>query len=45
LKERYTNIKGYINNNKDKIPQDILEQLEEKQKNRMEQIANLEYKG
>ena len=45
LKERYTSIQGYINNNKDKIPQDVLEQLEEKQKNRMKQIANLEYKG
>lgn len=45
LKERYTSIQGYIDNNKNKIPQDMLEQLEEKQKNRMEQIANLEYKG
>lgn len=45
LKERYTSIQGYIDNNKEKIPQDMLEQLEEKQKNRMEQIANLEYKG
>lgn len=44
LKERYTSIQGYIDNNKDKIPKDMLEQLEEKQKNRMEQIANLEYK-
>lgn len=45
LKDRYESIEGYIKNNKNKIPQDILEQLEEKQKNRMEQIANLEYKG
>lgn len=45
LKERYTSIQGYIDNNQDKIPQDMLEQLEEKQKNRLEQIANLEYKG
>ena len=45
LKERYTSIQGYIDNNRDKIPQDMLEQLEEKQKNRLEQIANLEYKG
>lgn len=45
LKERYDSIEGYINNNKDKIPQDILEQLEEKQNNRLQQIANLEYKG
>lgn len=45
LKQRYESIQGYINNNRDKIPQDVLEQLEEKQSNRMEQIANLEYKG
>ena len=45
LKERYDSIEGYINNNRDKIPQDILEQLEEKQNNRLQQIANLEYKG
>ena len=45
LKERYESVQGYIENNKDKIPEDILKQLEEKQANRMEQIANLEYKG
>ena len=45
LKERYTSIQGYLENNKDKMPQDILEQLEVKQKHRLEQIANLEYKG
>ena len=44
LKERYTSIQGYLENNKDKMPKDILEQLEEKQANRREQIANLEYK-
>ena len=45
LKERYTSIQGYLENNKDKMPQDILQQLEEKQKHRLEQITNLEYKG
>ena len=45
LKERYTSIQGYLENNKDKITQDVLEQLEEKQKHRLEQISNLEYKG
>ena len=45
LKERYTSIQGYLENNKDKMPQDVLEQLEEKQKHRLEQISNLEYKG
>ena len=45
LKDRYTSIQGYIENNKDKMAQDVLEQLEEKQKNRLEQISNLEYKG
>ena len=45
LKERYTSIQGYLDNNKDKMPQDVLEQLEEKQKHRLEQIANLEFKG
>ena len=45
LKERYTSIQGYLEKNKDKMPQDILEQLEEKQKHRLKQIANLEYKG
>lgn len=44
LKEKYKSIEGYINNNKDKIPEDVLQQLEEKQANRREQIANLEYK-
>ena len=45
LKQRYESIQGYINNNRDKLAPDILEQLEEKQSNRMQQIANLEYKG
>lgn len=45
LRQRYDSIQGYINNNRDKLEPDILEQLEEKQSNRMQQIANLEYKG
>ena len=45
LKQRYTSIQGYLENNKDKMPQDVLEQLEEKQKHRLKQIANLEFKG
>ena len=45
LKQRYESIEGYIKNNRDSIPQDVLEQLEEKQNNRRIQIANLEYKG
>jgi len=45
LKQRYESIQGYINNNRDKIAPDILEQLEEKQGNRLKQIANLEFKG
>jgi len=44
LKERYKSVEAYINNNKDKISQEDLQQLEEKQANRREQIANLEYK-
>ena len=44
LKQRYESIEGYINNNRDKISQDILNELEEKQNNRREQIADLEYK-
>ena len=44
LKERYKSVETYINNNKDKISQEDLQQLEEKQANRREQIANLEYK-
>ena len=45
LRQRYDSIQGYINNNRDKLDPNILEQLEEKQSNRMQQIANLEYKG
>ena len=45
LKQRYESIERYIENNKDTMPQDMLEQLEEKQNNRRTQIANLEYKG
>ena len=44
LKQRYESVKNYINNNKDKIPKDILEELEEKQTNRIRQITNLQYK-
>lgn len=44
LKQKYESVEAYINNNKDKIPEDILKQLEEKQNNRREQMANLEYK-
>ena len=44
LKERYASVQGYIENNRDKISQEDLKQLEEKQANRREQIANLEYK-
>jgi len=44
LKQKYESVERYINNNKEKIPQDVLQQLEEKQNNRKEQIANLEYK-
>ena len=44
LKERYESVQGYIENNRDKLSQEDLKQLEEKQANRREQIANLEYK-
>ena len=44
LKERYASVQGYIENNRDKISEEDLKQLEEKQANRREQIANLEYK-
>lgn len=44
LKERYESVQGYIENNRDKISAEDLKQLEEKQANRREQIANLEYK-
>lgn len=45
LKQRYESIQGYIENNRDKLEPDVLEQLEEKQGNRLKQIANLEFKG
>lgn len=45
LRQRYESIERYIQNNKDTMPQDMLEQLQEKQNNRRIQIANLEYKG
>ena len=45
LKQRYESIEGYINNNRDTIPQDVLAQLQEKQINRKIQIDNLEYRG
>ena len=44
LKERYASVQGYIENNRDKISKEDLKQLEEKQANRRQQIANLEYK-
>jgi len=44
LKERYASVQGYIENNRDKISEEDLKQLEEKQANRRQQIANLEYK-
>lgn len=44
LKEKYESVQGYIENNRDKISEEDLKQLEEKQANRREQIANLEYK-
>ena len=44
LKERYASVQGYIENNRDKISEEDLKQLEEKQANRRLQIANLEYK-
>ena len=44
LKERYASVQGYIENNRDKISEEDLKQLEEKQANRRDQIANLEYK-
>ena len=44
LKEKYQSVQGYIENNRDKISEEDLKQLEEKQSNRREQIANLEYK-
>ena len=44
LKERYVSVQGYIENNRDKISEEDLKQLEEKQANRRQQIANLEYK-
>ena len=44
LKQRYESIERYIENNKETMPQDMLEQLQEKQNNRITQIANLEYK-
>ena len=45
LRQRYESIQGYIENNRDKLEPDVLEQLEEKQGNRLKQIANLEFKG
>lgn len=45
LREKYESIQGYINNNRDNIPQDILEKLEEKQNNRRLQIENLKFNG
>ena len=44
LKERYASVQGYIENNRDKLSEEDLKQLEEKQANRRQQIANLEYK-
>jgi len=44
LKERYESVQGYIENNRDRLSKEDLKQLEEKQANRREQIANLEYK-
>ena len=44
LKERYESVQGYIENNREKLSEEDLKQLEEKQANRREQIANLEYK-
>ena len=44
LKERYKSVQAYIENNRDKISEEDLNQLEEKQSNRREQISNLEYK-
>lgn len=44
LRERYESVQGYIENNRDRISEEDLKQLEEKQANRREQIANLEYK-
>jgi len=44
LKEKYESVQGYIENNRDKISEEDLRQLEEKQANRRKQIANLEYK-
>jgi len=44
LKERYESVQGYIENNRNKISEEDLKQLEEKQANRRQQIANLEYK-
>ena len=44
LKERYTRVQGYIENNRYKLSEEDLKQLEEKQARRREQIANLEYK-
>lgn len=44
LKERYASVQGYIENNREKLSEEDLKQLEEKQANRREQIANLEYK-
>jgi len=45
LREKYESIQGYINNNRDNIPKDILEKLEEKQNNRRLQIENLKFNG
>jgi len=44
LKERYASVQGYIENNRDKLSEEDLKQLEEKQANRRQQISNLEYK-
>ncbi len=44
LKERYESVQGYIENNRDKLSEEDLRQLEEKQANRRQQIVNLEYK-
>jgi hypothetical protein len=44
LKRKYESVEKYIENNRDKISENELKELQEKQSNRREQIANLEYK-
>ncbi len=45
LKENYRNTENYINNNKDSLDEEMLNNLQEKQQHRKEQIVFLEDKS